>query len=148
MRFPHLYKECFVSSPTDVRSHNPPPFEAQRPRWGFHTLIKNDLFFSLIDVRFHKSSPSGPSVLTDTRSLLQSMWDPPIHSSSRPSVLAGPPPCSTPLQGSTSSLGHRPVSDSDTNYNGPSPRLANIVLFGLFLEVFKTYLLGEVSTPL
>ena len=50
---------------------------------------------------------------------------------------------STPLQGSTSSLTHCPVSASDTIFNGPSPPLVDIVLFGLSLKVFKTRMLGR-----
>ena len=87
--------------------------------------------------------PSGPSVFAGTRSLLQSMWDPPIHPPLDPSVLAGTPPCVHPLRGSTSSLAHRPMSGSCTICNSLSPPLADIVLFGLPLKVFKTCLLGR-----
>ena len=61
------------------------------------------------------------------RSPLQPMWDLTVH----------------PFQDPTSSLAHRPVSGSDTIHNSPSPPLANIVLFGLPLKVFKTRLLGR-----
>ena len=84
------------------------------------------------DLKIHP--PLGPSVLTGTRSLLQSMWDPPIHPPSRPNILTGTPPRVHPLRDSASSLAHRPVS-------GPSPLLADIILFGLSLPL-------EVSTPL
>ena len=61
---------------------------------------------------------------------------------SRPSVLAGTPPCVHPLRGSAFSLTHCPVSSSDTICNSSSPQLTDIVLFGLSLKVFKTRLLG------
>ena len=41
---------------------------------------------------------------------------------------------STPLQGRARRLTHRPMSDSDTIYNGPDPP---------YLQSFKTRLLGE-----
>ena len=81
--------------------------------------------------------PSMPSVLASTRSLLQSMWDPPIQPPSEPSILGGTPPRVHPLQVSASSLAHRPVSDSDTICNSPSPPLADIILFGLSLSSFR-----------
>ena len=43
--FHTLIKNVLFPSSTDVGSHNPPPFEAQRPRWH--------LFPSPIDVRSH-----------------------------------------------------------------------------------------------
>ena len=83
--------------------------------------------------------PLGPSVLASTRSLLQSMWNPPIHPPAHRLV-------STPLRGSASSLAHRLVFGSDTICNGPSQPLADMVLFGLSrlpLKVFKMCLLGR-----
>ena len=62
---------------------------------GFHTLIKNTSFSSPTNVRSHNHPPpSGPCVLTGTRSLLQSMWD--LQSTS--------------LQDPTTLLAHRLVS--------------------------------------
>ena len=51
-----------------------------------------------------------------------------------------------PPLGPTFSPTHRPVSSSNTICNGPSPLVANIVFFGLSLEVlkcFQTCLLGK-----
>ena len=87
--------------------------------------------------------PSVPSVFAGTRSLLQSMWDPPIYHLQGPASLMAHCLVSTPLQGSASSLAHRTVSGSDTICNSPSPPLADIVLFGLSLKVFKTRLQGR-----
>ena len=84
---------------------------------------------------------SGPSVLVDTRSLLQSMWDPSIHPLQSPTSLLAHRLVSTPF--SASSLAHRPMSSFDTICNGPSLPLADIVLFGLPLKVFKMCLLGR-----
>ena len=92
------------------------------------------------DLTFHP--PSRPSVLVGTRSLLQSMWDPPIHLLRGPSSLLAHRLMSTPFQGSASSLTHRPVFNSDTICNSPSLPLADIVL-GLPLKVFKMPLLGR-----
>ena len=49
---------------------------------------------------------------------------------------------STPLRGTASPLAHRSVSGSNTICNGPSPPLADIVLFGLPLKAL-TRQLGE-----
>ena len=88
--------------------------------------------------------PQGSSVFAGTRSFLHSMWDPhQIHPPSGPSVLTGTPLRVYPLQGTASSLAHCPVSGSETICNGPSPPLADIVLFGLPLKVFNTRLLGR-----
>ena len=88
--------------------------------------------------------PSGPSVLAGTRSFLQSMWDPhQIHPLRGPTSLLAHHLVSTPLWGTASSLTHHPVSGSDTNCNDSGPQLADIVLFGLPLKVFKTCLLGR-----
>ena len=55
---------------------------------GFHILIKNVSFSSPTDVGSHNPPPSGLNVLTSTRSLLQSMWDPPpIHPLQSPTSL-------------------------------------------------------------
>ena len=91
---------------------------------GFHTLIKNVSFSSPNDVRSHNPTSSGPRVLADTHSPLQSMWDLTIHPLSGPSVLAGTPP-------------------SVWHCNSSSPLLVNFFLFGLSLKVFKTRLLGR-----
>ena len=61
---------------------------------GFDVLIKGVSFSSLTDVRSHNPPPSESSILTGTRSLLQSMWDPPIY----------------PFWGLVSLLAHRLVS--------------------------------------
>ena len=76
------------------------------------------------------------SVLAGTRILLQSTWDPPIHSPLWPSIFADTLPGVHPLWGSTSSLVHRPVSGLDTIRNSPSSPLVDIVLFGLSLSSF------------
>ena len=49
--------------------------------------------------------------------------------------------CLPPFGGSASSLAHRPVSDSNTVCNSPSPLLADIVLFGLSLLGFPSKIL-------
>ena len=80
-----LIRNASFFSPTDVRSHNPLPLGAQRPRWhtarclfqpityhrqphifktrllgrGFRILIKNASFFSPTDVRSHNPLPLG-----------------------------------------------------------------------------------------
>ena len=77
-------------------------------------------YLSLVDVGFH-----NPSSLRGPTSLLAHCL------------------MSTPLQGSTSSLVHCPVSGSDTICNGPSPPVADIILFGLSLKVFKMRILGS-----
>jgi len=59
------------------------------------------------------------------------------------STSSGTPSHVHPLWGSTSSLAHHPVSGSDTICNSSSPPLADIVLFGLSLKVFKTCLPGR-----
>ena len=87
---------------------------------------------SMWDLIIHP--PSGPSVLVVTRSLLQSMWDPPNP------PLAGTPPRVYSPSGLSFLLAHRSVSGSDILCNGPSQPLAHIV-HGLPLKVFKTRLL-------
>ena len=77
--------------------------------------------------------------LPGTRTFLQSMWDP--HRG--PTSLLAHCLMSTPLRRIASSLAHRPVTGSNTICNGPSPSLADIVLFELSLKVFKTCLLGR-----
>jgi len=66
---------------------------------------------------------------------------------SEPSVLVGTQSRAHSLWGSASSLAYRPVSDSVTICNSPSPPLADIVLLGFpfraFLKAFKTRLLGR-----
>ena len=49
-----------------------------------------------------------------------------------------PPSGSSVLRDPASSLAHHSVSDSDTVCNGPSPPLANIVLFGLSLLGYRS----------
>ena len=57
--FHTLINGGLFSSPTNVGHHNPPPFEAQRPRW--HS------FLPPIDVEPPPNPPPlGPSVLTST----------------------------------------------------------------------------------
>ena len=89
---------------------------------GFHTLIKNVSFSSPTNMGSHIPPPSGPSILADTHSLLQSMWTP-QSTPFGPSVLAGIPPHVHPLRVSVSSLGHRPVSGSNTICNSPMSSL-------------------------
>ena len=64
-KFSHLVKSASFPSPTEVKSHNPTPFGAQRPRWLS--------FPSPIDVRSHKS--------TLLRSLMSSLAHRPVSSS-------------------------------------------------------------------
>ena len=66
------------------------------------------------------------------------MWDPPNPPPLRPSVLVSTPPRVHLPQGSASSLAHCPMSGSDTICNGPSPPLADIILFGLSLSGFSS----------
>ena len=77
--------------------------------------------------------------LGSTRSLLPSMWDPPPNPPPRRSLasLLAHRLVSTPLQGSSSSLAHHPVFDSDIICNGSS------LLLSVSLKVFKTRLLGR-----
>ena len=155
-----LIKNVLFSFLTDVGSHNPPLFGAQRPCW--HS------FPSPIDVRPPNPPPLGPnvlsdisscvhplwgipihprlglSVLADIRSLLQLMWDPPIHPPSGPNVLSDIWSCVHPLWSLASSLTHRPVFDYDTICNSTSPLLAHIVVFGLSLLGFPSRFLKRV----
>ncbi|KAG7035059.1 hypothetical protein SDJN02_01854, partial [Cucurbita argyrosperma subsp. argyrosperma] len=55
-------------------------------------MIQNVSFSSPIDVRSHNPPPSGSSVLTGTRSSLQSMWDLTITPIRCPASFAGTPP--------------------------------------------------------
>ena len=66
-------------------------FKTRLLRRGFHTLIKDTPFPSPTDVGSHNPPPSGSSVHAGTRSLFQSMWDPPIYHPSEPSVFVGTP---------------------------------------------------------
>ena len=47
---------------------------------------------SFFDVGSHSPPPLGASILDATHSLLQSMWEPPIHLPLEPIVLASTPP--------------------------------------------------------
>ena len=92
--FHTLLNNVSFSSPTNVRSHNPPLFRVEHPHWhsflssGFIVLIDTlSPLQSMWDLTIHYSS--GLSVLIDTYSPLQSMWDLTIHHFSRPSVLVG-----------------------------------------------------------
>ena len=76
-------------------------------RESFDTVI-GVLFSFPTNVGHHSPPLLGPSVCTDT--LL----------------------CDYPFRGTARRLTHRPVSGSDTNCNGPSPLLANIVLLSNF----------------
>ena len=118
---------CFIKMDCKMRIHL------------YETTI--DSFSSSIDVGSHNSPPSRPSVLAVTRSLLQLMRDPPIHPPLDPASLLVHHLVSTPFLGSASSLAHRLVSGSDTICNGPSPPLANVVLFGVFLSSFLSMIL-------
>ena len=104
--FPRHIKTRMLGSPTDVWSHNSPPFEAQRPHWhSFSFPIDvgppNPPPFGMQPHRWHivrsptdvgsHNPPSLPpppyidwtrervSVDAGTRSLLQSIWDSLIH---------------------------------------------------------------------
>ena len=90
-----------------------------------HPLQAQPLSFSSpTDVGSHNPPPLEPNVLASTRSLLQSMWDSPIHPPSGPNVLAGTPLCVHSFPGSASLLAHLPISGSDTICNNPSSPLA------------------------
>ena len=102
---------------------------------GLHTLIK--MFrFPLQPIQDLMIYPFGPSVLANTRSPLQSMWDPPIHPLWGPNVLV------VTLVWCPSPLGLSLLADTlfgfDTICNNPSLRLADIVLFGLSLMGFPS----------
>ena len=148
----------FHSSPQpmwDLTIHSP---------LGLNVLADTHLFLrSMWDSPIH--SPLGLNVLADTRLFLQSMWDPPIHSPLGLNVLADTrlflqsiwdPPIHPLASLLTQAHVYLPLelslfvgisSSSDTIYNSPSLPLAVIVLFGLFLKVFKMCL-GEVFKPL
>ena len=110
-------------------------FKMHRLVRGFHTYAS---FSSSTDVGSHSPPPYEPSVLADTRSLLQLMWDPPIHPLRSPTFLLAHRLVSIPLWGSASSLTYRLVFGSDNICNSPSPSLADIVLFGLSLSGFPS----------
>ena len=94
--FHALIKNVSFSFPTDVGSHNSPPSgpasslalvpfsnrceTPNSPPSGPSSLLGHHLGFNPHPPLTHNPPPSGPSVLASTRSLLQSMWDPPIHS--------------------------------------------------------------------
>ena len=91
------------------------------------------------DITIHL--PSGPSVLADTLSFLQSMWDRrQIHPPSGPNVLTDTLPRATPLRRTARKLAHRPVSSYDTICNDPDLPLTDIVLFELSLSGFPSKL--------
>ena len=92
---------------------------------GFHTLINNALFSSPTDVESHNLPLFGAQ---------RPRW----HSFPSP-INLGPPIHA--LSGPASLMAHRPVSGFDTICNGPSPSLADIVLFGLSLSGLR--LLGR-----
>ena len=62
---------------------------------------------------------------------------PPNPPPSRPSILTRTLPRVHPLRGSAFLRAHRPVSGSDTIYNGGSPLLADIVLLRLSFSGFS-----------
>ena len=109
---------------------------------GFHTPIKDISFSSPNDVGSH-NPPQFGAQRPHWHSFLSPIDVGPLPNPppSRPSVLAGTLPHVHPLRGSASSLAYCPVSGSDTICNNPP--LADIVLFGLPLKVFKTRLLGR-----
>ena len=103
---------------------------------GFHTLIKNDSFSSPFVVGSHNPHPFGaqcPRWHSFPSPIDVGLPNPPP---SGPSVLAGTLSCVYPFRGSASSLIHRLMSGSDTICNRPSPPLADIVFFELFLSGF------------
>ena len=102
------------------------PFGAQRSCWHTASCPPPIEVSTLL-------SPLGPSILAGTRSLLQSIWDPPNLPPSGPNVLTGTPPCIHLLRDSTSSLTHHPFYLCICN--SPSPLLVNLVLFVLPLPV-------------
>ena len=86
---------------------------------------------------------SGSSILTDTRSLLQSMQDSSIHPF-RAQRLCWLPRVQF-LQGSASSLTHRSMYCCDIICNSSSPSLAGIVVFEFFFLNFPSKFLKHVS---
>ena len=96
------------------------------PLWAFPLSVARKRFSPTIKGCFillpnqcgiltiHPSFKSN--VIANTRSFLQSMWD---------------PTKSTPLRGPTSLLAHSLVFGFNTICNSPSPLLANIILIGL-----------------
>ena len=104
---------------------------------GFHTLIKGVLFSSPTDVGSHNPTSSLELVPSSNR------FGTLIHPHLGPVFLLAHRLVSNPFRGTASSLARRPVSNSDTICNGPSPRLASIILFGFFFLNFTTCLLGR-----
>ena len=117
------------------------PFSGQRP-CCHTTLCPPPSRLSLL-ARSHNPPPSGPSILTSIRFLLQSMWD---HQSTplEASILAVTPPRVLPLRVLASSLAHYPVLGSDTNCNSLSPPLTDIILFVVSLSGFPSRFLEHV----
>ena len=115
-------KGVSFSSPTDVGSHNSPP----------------QGFILLPNVRSHNSPRSGPSVLW--HSFLSPINVGPL---TNPPLWSQRPYWHTtsclPLRGTTSSLAHCPVSNSDTICNSSSPPLTDIVFFRLSLSGLHPY---------
>ena len=105
---------------------------------GFHTFINGGLFSSSTNVGHHNPPPSGPSVLADTLSFLQSMWDRPKSIPFGASILIGIPPRVYLLWGTTRRPTHRSVSSFDTICNSQDSSLADIFLFGLSLLGFPS----------
>ena len=115
------------SSPTDVRSHNPPDPYKECFVLKFMTLIKNVSFSSPTDVRSH--NPPDPYkecfiLLSNQRGISQSTSFRTQHFFNQCGT-----PQSIPLRGPTSLLA-RSMSSSDINFNGPNPPLVDIVLVG------------------
>ena len=152
-----LLKRHSFSSSIDVGSHNPPLW-GQRSRWhSFPSLIEvgppNPPLFEasvLADTppRVHPPSAlnllAGTSPSKGTHSLLQSMWDCPIHPCLGPNILDNTLSHVHPPSALNSLLAHHPVSSSDTICNSPNPPLVDIVFFGLFLSGFPSKFLKRV----
>ena len=120
-------KNASFSSSIDVGSHNPPPFEAQRPRW--HS------FPSPIDVGPTNLLPSGSSVLAGTPPHVH-----PLRSSA--SLLTHL------LMSGFDVICHLLMSGFDTICNAPSLPLADIILFGFSLLGFPSRFLKPLSRML
>ena len=127
-------KNVLFSSSTDVRSHNPPSFGAQHPRW--HTARCLALIPFVIAQAHHKrilsalaryTSPSTSRFYnTSTRErFLHPYKECFVPLSNRCGISQ-----STLLRGPASSLAHRPVFGSDTICNSPSIPQTDIVRFG------------------
>ena len=149
---PQDFKTCLLGKSFHTLCHNLPRFRAaQRPLWSFSFGFPLKALKGFHPPPLHGSTSTLSLVHffnqygTPTKSTPFGAQRPYLHTSlclppSGPSVLTGTPPCVYPLRKIASSLAHRPMSGSDTIYNGPGPLLADIILFGFFLSSFPSRL--------